>query len=197
MKTFLRKCLTRNRSGPYNIREDVLKEEGISYAKEKDLLYLFCGQNTIAIPVTNTGLKILKYTQDFIENLLDSEEEITEYLSRLQSKHLEKVIEVYKSLALEWIGNEDILIYTSLKKYKLNTKNKFYNLVKLEVFLNLLDYAVEKEELKQLTSEEFDAIPIVFPIKQNTTLSSICSNEIDDKILFNLIFKGQEKGDEY
>ena len=189
MLKFIKKIVNKTNNTTYSIRYDILEEEHISYTKETGLLYIHYSQKSIIIPTTQTGLKIIQNTRYFVEDLST----ILHYSSHLlysQKYFLDEILKNYKRLDLNWT-EENIAIFNSLKSYKLNTKNNIYNLEKIETLLNILSYPVEKKDIKQLTSEGFDAIPIVFPIRERTEIRSSLNN-INNKNLLELIFKNNK-----
>lgn len=171
-----------NTKGAYDVRWDLIKEqEGIKYVEEKDYTWIHFKSCTCLIPSTEKGVKILKVSYDFIENLLRYEKKIIEELKefiddkvipKTSIDNFKKIVSTYDELNINWLQlkNEYILILKNVENYKFNARLEIASLTSIEVLIRLLNQDVSITDIKKLKVND-NFTPIIFPIKASPKIN--------------------------
>lgn len=161
---------------------NTLKEEGYSFILEEDYIIICFKFDMALIPLTDFGKKIAVWTRNFVYDLERYQRTIEDFfkeenMPKLAIEYLSDIIDSYCDLRLDYLDSEKkILIFSSIKNYKFETKLSIYNFSKIEVLLKILNYEINIEEVRQLGSEDIDITPIVFPIRREINIHRFLRN---------------------
>lgn len=172
MSSIFNKIVIHNNDGIYQIRFDIITEEGIPFIIEKDYTWITLKNETYLIPTTIKGLEIIDNTYNFINDLLRHELAISDFIQeKIETgiiphnfiNHFYNIIDTYKELDIEF-WDKNILVLNTIENYKIKTKIEIFSLAEVEILLRLLNQNIDLDNIKRL-SNNTNYTPIIFPIK--------------------------------